>query len=210
MATNFQNTSFYHPDHVIQREFERKGKDLQSLENKITSISNRLDARPISPVAPTTIIQLAPTSATGIIDINITTKDPATRPPGDSAYNDYLYYPWEYRPENGYYGWYVYNLIHHNLQLNTENEYLIELIDLHKTNLDDDADAENYVCHYGLNANTIIVWHVYKPSIGLYYQGVMPVQYYEWEDQPNGILKTNLRFRWVVQKPIKQINGDWI
>ena len=143
---------------------------------------------------------------TGTVYINqLVVTEPSTYPDSDT----YKYYPKNYDPTHGKYGWYVYQTIPHNLRLTHKDSYVMELIDLHDY---DDRDGEMDVFyasrfetqqgifeHEGLDADTIIIRAVFKPDLHYYYGTMLP-QSLEYIDEPNGVVRTNLVFRYTIMK----------
>ncbi|KKN44469.1 hypothetical protein LCGC14_0692810 [marine sediment metagenome] len=157
--------------------------------------------------------------AVGEIFVNQLPLDPATRPGGDPSSNDYIYEKWGYTPTNGYQGWPVHGLIHHNFGLVNINDYVIHLTDLQDIDGDgltdqnadgvvnqDDKDIwhalhfelqENHPQINGLTPNTIILRSIYKPDKSEWF-GIPQVWSLYYVDAPNRIVRTNISFRYVI------------
>lgn len=157
--------------------------------------------------------------AVGEVFVNQLPLDPATRPGGDPVTNDYIYEKWGYTPTNGYQGWPVHGLIHHNFGLVNVNDFIIHLTDLQDIdgeglpdqNADgvvnqDDKDIwhalhferqENWPQINGLTSNAIILRSIYKPDKSEWL-GVPQVWSLYYVDAPNRIVRTNISFRYVV------------
>jgi len=200
----------HHDDYKSQWEFERKGKGNlvqgkipPNIEGSIKSLQNA-----VKDITATLDISLKLMSKSGEIDVNLVPQAPQqgqTIPDNEL----YKYSPLNHNPANGKYGWYVYNVIEHNLQLTDKNDYLLELIDLHKTDSDNDQEQDYELSHYGVTENKIIVWAIYKGGQTVDYFGQYLGAQADW-DIPGVQLKTNLYFRWTVQRPITNINMEWI
>lgn len=143
---------------------------------------------------------------TGTVYVN---QLPVEEPAVWSSEDEYKYFPKNYDPDHGKYGWYVYQTIQHNLGLSDKNSYIMELIDLHQIDNRDDLAPIGYAGrfetqqglleHEGLDRNKLIIRAVIKPDLH-YYFGTMLPQSLEYIDEPNGIVRTNLVFRYTIIK----------
>ena len=156
---------------------------------------------------------------TGYIAINRLPKDPQFRTDFSVA-KDYIYEGYNYTPSNGKYGWCVYNLINHNLNLDNKNSYILNLVDIH--DIDDtgltDQNEDNVITeldkqiwhalHFekqrfepmpeGLDTNNIIIRGIYKPDLAEYRGGALPEQDLYFIDEGNRIVRTNIIYRYTL------------
>jgi len=128
------------------------------------------------------------------------------RPLDPNVYNmypgsEYLFFNFNIRPENGYYGWYVYNEINHNKNLKDKHNYVIELYDKVKidTGIDNNYDSNLYQYqrfipqHFPWGRNKIIVCGIIKPYI--VYGGTTNIP---WIDEITNTVKTNIVFEYKI------------
>lgn len=145
----------------------------------------------------------------GDVLVNRLPLDPAARPSPDSVLNDYLYEMYDYTPDNGYYGWYCYGVINHNLGLANKNDYILNIVD--KQIIDDrdlnDLESEAYKARFakmitepygeGIDGDRLILRAIFKPDLA-YYAGSMGTQYLDYVDEDARILRTNIIFRYTM------------
>lgn len=210
MATRHGQTGWVHEDYKVQREFER-------LSRQIANISKETPA--VQPVAPTVTTVTVPKQIpfnlrilSGIVYVNQLPLNPANRPMNSPSSLDYKYENYGYNPSNGFYGWYCYQVINHNLNINPSTDYLLELIDLHETDTRDgnDSGAEAILSFSNthpkqgllecepLDNNNLIIRGVYKPYLYQYKGGSLPEQHLVWLDESNRIIRTNMIFRYTI------------
>ena len=143
---------------------------------------------------------------TGTVYVNqLVVAEPISYPDEDT----YKYYPKTYDPAHGKYGWYVYQTIQHNLGLSNKDSYIMELIDLHDYDDTDGLMPAFYAArfetqqgifeHEGLSTNKLIIRAIFKPDLHYYYGTMLP-QSLEYLDAVNGIVRTNLIFRYTIIK----------
>ena len=248
MASPFGQTSNRVQDYQVRRDLERKGGVSVGIVPKPTV--------PVSVSGTPSVPQVKKKvqSAIGVVYVNQLPFDPLTRTIADPSPDyDYKFNHFGYTPNAGYYGWYVYGIISHNLMLDNKDDYLINLIGLEDwgnytgdtNNLGEDflfnnifdtanpnrldrmvdidqdldtdiadaitralyfQDRQYNVHHEGLNSNQIILHGVHKPDLAMYWGGVRPTQTPHYLGDPvNRIVQTNMAFKYIIQKRIKEM-----
>lgn len=155
---------------------------------------------------------------TGYVLINHLPLNPAGRTDFNTAI-DYKYDGYSYNPDNNKYGWAIYGLIEHNLNLIDKNSFILNLVDIHdidNRNLaDQDGDGEVndidkqiwHALHFerqyfepmidGLDINNIIVRGIYKPDLQEYF-GTQLKQSVYYYDEVERIIRTNIIYRYTL------------
>lgn len=121
-----------------------------------------------------------------------------------------------WKPENGYFGWYVYGVIDHGFELFDPNDYMLTLVDMHMEQI----DGENYLVpsnraklfhpeHEGMrieeeqpdgrviSKNIVIVRGVYKPEMPDYVGQALPEPTVEYIDADH--INTNIIFHYTLE-----------
>lgn len=224
MPSRFGQTMHRHDDYKVQREFERKNRDISNLEERLI----KLEGSSGTTKPKDKEFKIDPLKyKTGIVKIN---QLPLIPQQGQAIADEekYKYNHYTYTPENGKYGWYVYKEINHGFNLKSKDDFIINLVDLH---LIDDNDVEDvitdmnedgsinqedydlwYVQKYakhrpqvfypeieGLDTNRIILRGIYKPDVQDHYftRQVYNPQI-DWIDEDRRIVRTNLIFKYTI------------
>lgn len=194
-------TGIRHSDPAVQREFERIqnmfGDSIAAAQQ--TSKGSISAGSPSSTTSSSQVISGDYTIITGYTSLNILAKDPATMPANYPSSKLYLYANYDIRPENGNYGWYVYNIIEHGMHLTEPTDFIIEFYDADelKGNI---AAATSFPFkrafpHYEpMDRDRILVSGILKPGILVEYKGHDFTQQLDYVDESRGIVTTNLNF----------------
>lgn len=202
MASPFGQTNHQHDNYKLQKELERRGGGNLVAKKDTASTAFVVPGRDYSPK------KTYKKWLTGDILINRLYLDPATGT--DVPTSELFKYDLEgyyYTPDNGYYGWAVWNTINHGFQLSNKNDFLLELIDLHEHNINVDierevsADYRKQVADLeveGLDQDRIILRGIYKRKYDYMYAGTYIEPTVEYVDAAHTIIKTNLVFRYTL------------
>lgn len=226
MPTYRGQTGWRHDDSKVQREFERVGRQIASIQNTTNNTTNVATATPARTATPDRVIRTVPDFQHGYISID---RLPDIQVP----YNDIDTWKREnsaYTPEFGKYGWYVYNFIDHGWFLNDPNDFLLQLTDMHTIEMTDEEKADiptyNYInsvytvthginmqqravpevegitIDTGMNGYTkqiIMIRSVFKPHM-FAYNGMPQATELEWIDEPNRRIRTNINFHYSLKR----------
>ena len=166
------------------------------------------------------IRELIPGVIRGSVKINNLYRTPL---PGEVIPDDMLFaYSVNGRnhiPANGQYGWAVWNIITHNLNLYDKDDFIINLTDvqlvddplenpgglpvlppLTRPQSEEPRVAEQIynVAARGLDANRILITGVYKPDIDYKYVGTNHIPVLDYQDEAQRIIRTNLIYRYII------------
>ena len=120
----------------------------------------------------------------------------------------YKYSNYDVNPNNGYYGWYVYGIINHGLNLSDDKHFIVEFIDLDNidtSNLDNNlivlrfARKRAYPQFESIDSNTMIVHGMYKPDIISRYIGGKVNQSIIYLDDAKTMVRTNLIYYYTIK-----------
>jgi len=132
---------------MANEEFRRLRLAVKAVEDSIVVPDKVAPAVPVvqpSPVSESTVINesttiinniaIPETMESGFVYLNRLPFNPNVRQPYDAR--DYRYESYNYTPENGYYGWYVYGIIKYKFKLPDPKAYILNLIDVHEIQIE--------------------------------------------------------------------------
>ena len=201
-------TSIRHEDPAVQREFERLYNMFgSSAKEQITKPSGSSQGSSSSSVSTPQYVQDY-AILTGYISLNILPLNPADMPVNCPRSRLYLYNHYDIRPENGYYGWYVYNKIQHGLHLTNPMDYMIEFYDADELKGNIEAATsfpfkQAFPYYEPMNRDEILVSGILKPGILVEFKGHNFEQTLNYVNEASGIVTTNLNYYFTMIGKIK-------